>query len=297
MDYEALFLDELHKVGGTPVDVKEEKPAPTTAVMAPVTHKNLFTHPDTHPIILDMVLLKTFKMEWFGWLTDTLLVEVRRKFGNISDVNKLKLLAVRSLHANDVFWTDWEVFEKVLLSLVGVPPKWDMLNPIEAPFLVAGVDIANKVRTEEFSNEIDRYIATCLIHDGLFVAPPPLAHVQPLLAKKTYKCGDCGKVGAIDKDTFNGTCTDCSRTYDDSDNLSLNHAPSKKALAEGRGTNLIFRENEIEKAVRARLAVGIPQDDLEDPLSWQVYWYNTAKEYSAALDKDLKDQMHLVGEM
>ncbi len=296
MDYEALFLDELHKVGKAPVDVKEEKLAPTIVDMAPVTTKNLFTHPDTHPIILDMVLLKTFKMEWFGWLTDTLLAEVRRKFGNISDVNKLKLLAVRALHANDVFWTDWEVFEKVLLSLVGVPPKWDMLNPIETPFLVAGVTIANKVRTEEFSNEVDRYIAACLIHDGLFVAPPPLAHVQSLLAKKTYKCRDCGKVGSLDKGMFNGTCTDCSRTYDDSDSLPLNNSPSKKALAEGRGTNLIFRENEIEKAVRARLAEGA-QNDPEDPLAWQVYWYNTAKEYSEALDKDLKDQMHLVGEM
>lgn len=297
MQYENIFYNELRSIGKARIPEEETKEAAVLPSM-PISSSNLFTHPDTHPLVLDAALIKRFKLEWFEWLTETLLEEIKREFStNISDINRGKILAARSLHATDVFWTDWEAFEKILLSLMGIPPKWDTINPIEAPFLSVGIHIVDKIRKEEFSEEVKRYIATCLMHDGLFVAPPNLGFVQIYLTNRRYKCLECGREGPAYGRSFLGVCPDCSRAYDEDDDKPFKFEPSKKALEEGRGTHLTFSDNQdVVDKVKQKLKEGVDPNP-QDPISWQAYWLVTCQRLIESYDKDLEEQLKIVKEL
>jgi hypothetical protein len=106
----------------------------------PVTPRNLFSHPDTHPVVLDLALLKRFQMDWFPWLADTLFYEIEREFKTpIAEVNRLKLMAAKTLHVVDAYWDNWEVFEKVTSGLNGIVPRMDVMQPPDLAALYSGV--------------------------------------------------------------------------------------------------------------------------------------------------------------
>ena len=150
---EDAFYDGLR--GPTP-QVPEPKEVVVEAPPLPATPKvmssrSVFSHPDTHPVVLDLVLLKHFQLDWFQWLPETLFSEIEQTFGtSIAEVNKLKIMAAKTLHVIDAYWEEWEIFEKTVQALNGVPPRLDSMQPPDLPFLMAAVDIANSIRHEDY---------------------------------------------------------------------------------------------------------------------------------------------------
>lgn len=43
-----------------------------------ISPRSVFSHPDTHPYVLDLALLKHFHLEWMQWLPETLFKEIEQ---------------------------------------------------------------------------------------------------------------------------------------------------------------------------------------------------------------------------
>jgi hypothetical protein len=207
-------------------DPVEEKTA--RQVMRPVTRNNLFSHPEAHPFVLDMALIKAFKLDWFAWDPDALFQEIRRVFKtSVADINRVKIMAVVTLHVIDSFWDRWEIFEKVVLALNGIHTRPHHMQPPDLPSLMAGVDIANSIRKEDFDEEVARYTAACLLNEEVTYAPDPLDFCQPYLSNPRYKCQHCGKHGSA-LPPFDGRCDSCSQKFQDDHPFNFKPAEGAK---------------------------------------------------------------------
>lgn len=151
----------------------DEKPSPVTA-------KNIFQHPETHPVMLDLILLRQYGPEWMTWEPETLEWRIPQDFGgqNISDINMHKVQAVKTLHFNDRFWEAWEVFVWCCMALNGVPPDFEVMQvPTVAQCMIA-VDIANRIRQDvEFDEEVNDFVEQVQMNDGMFCPIEPLEWV------------------------------------------------------------------------------------------------------------------------
>lgn len=235
---EDFFYDGLQEMvkEAQPPQVVEE-PA-VAAAPKRLSSKSLFSHPEAHPVVLDFALLKTFQFDWFHWLPETLFSEIEKSFGgSLAEVNRLKILAVQTLHVTDQFWEHWEIFEKTVIALNGIVPRTDVLQPPDLPLLYAGVDMANSVRDEEFGEQVSRYAAAVFLHENVHYAPDPCEFAQPYITQATYCCKDCDKCGSAIP-PFDGLCTSCAGYF--SDEKPLNFKPDPEAVKKGLGKNLTF---------------------------------------------------------
>jgi hypothetical protein len=295
---EELFLEGLQgeKVAA-PVAAPAEEPK-ASVIVAPkgVTQKNLFAHPDTHPVVLDLALLKFFHTDWLGWLPETLFGEIEQVFKtSIAEVNRLKIMGSRLLHVSDSFWDSWEIFEKVIQALNGQSIRLDVMQPPDLPSLFSGVEVANSIRQEKFSPEVSRYVAACMLYEDVHYAPPPVDFCQPFLAQPLYHCNDCGKEGSA-LPPFDGHCTSCAMTYDHEKPFSFK--PDEEALARGAGKNISLllkydpeptksRYEELEKLPAGSLPSAI-REVFEDIQSAKLIVATDFKNYRI---QQLKDQL------
>lgn len=147
---------------------------------SPVTASNLFQHPDAHPIMLDLVLLRKYGPEWMEWEPETLAWRIMQDFRtqDISDLNMHKVQAIKTLHFTDRFWEAWEVFVWCCMALNGVPPDFRVMQvPTVAQSMVA-VDIANRVRQDvKFSAELNDFLEQVQMFDGILCTIEPLEWV------------------------------------------------------------------------------------------------------------------------
>lgn len=169
-----------------PTTVIEDEGHPETAATgeragsdSEVTVKNLFRHHDAHPVVLEMVLIKKYGVDWLEWEPETFEVMLPRDFGSVSDLNISKLQAMKTLHLVDTFWLRWEVFNWLTAPLNSVFPDFELLQvPTVAQCMVA-VDIANRVRADvQWSDEVKGFLSVVHRHDGIFVPQPPLDFVK-----------------------------------------------------------------------------------------------------------------------
>jgi len=229
---EDLFFEKLKEKKAEEIQVRQDTGP------RPVTQRNLFENPESHPVLLDAALLKTFGVEWFPWLAETLFHEIEQTFKtSIADVNRLKIMTVQTLHVTDSFWEEWEIFEKVINSLNNIPPMLGVMQPPDAGMLLAGVDIVNQVRKEEFSEEVARYTAACFLHDNVFYAPPPCDFAQLYISQPMYKCKDCGKTRSA-LPPFKGYCPSCTEIY--SQEHPFTFEPSEEAIKKNKGQNIEY---------------------------------------------------------
>jgi hypothetical protein len=199
MSHDDLFYEALLKVG----EEIQEDPAvegaddPTAMVetvegvdeessevierVSSVTSINLFRNPDSHPIVLDLVLLKKYGIDWLGWENETLELFIPKDFRTptIADINMEKVQACKSLHLVDTFWLQWEVFVPCCMALNGIFPDFDVLQaPTVAQAMVA-VDIANRVRDDvTWSDEIKSFLSVVHRHDDILCPIDPLSFVK-----------------------------------------------------------------------------------------------------------------------
>lgn len=149
-------------------------PEPAQPTQSKITKSNLFTHPDAHPVILDVQMIYTYGAEWLDWEPETVRWGTRNELGPMSDLAWHKLMACAALHRTNAFWQRWEVFTWCSMPFNNMPPDFDYHQvPTVADLLVA-VDVANALRDDvQWSSEIRTYVQTAYKHDGLFMPLPP----------------------------------------------------------------------------------------------------------------------------
>ena len=145
----------------------------------PLRPGNVFQHPETHPLILDLVLLKKYGPEWLTWEPESLLIFIARDFGHPpSDASMSKIQAVKTLHVINTFWTDWTVFCWVAKALNGVPPDFTIMQVPTVAEAMFAVDVAERVREDvAYNQEINDYLENVHMWDGIFVPQEPLKFV------------------------------------------------------------------------------------------------------------------------
>jgi len=220
---------------GSPV---EERFKAVPDYKIPVSPKNLFTHQEIHPIVLDLSLLKAFGEEWYYWEVPTLWKSIHDEFkSKVSESNRAKINAVRTARITTLPWDSWHVFENVVLALDGFVPRWDILQKVDLESLFVGVDILEQIRPEDYSEDVRNYIAAVFLDDDVFFTPPPLEFSQAEVSQPYYLCKDCGnEEWALHHD---GICSVCSGRYDPENGLSMR--PSQEAIDKKLGQNTVLR--------------------------------------------------------
>lgn len=142
---------------------------------------NLFQHPDAHPFVLDLALLRKYGPDWMGWEPEVLEARILQDFktNSLSDLNADKLMAIAAVHLQDGFWTEWHVFNPIALALAGSVVDFRVMQGITVPQALIAVDVVNRLRTGvEWSLEMKTYLSVVHHHDGMFVPIAPLEWVE-----------------------------------------------------------------------------------------------------------------------
>lgn len=204
-------------------------------VQTPLTVRNIFTHHDTHPVVIDLALLKAFGVDWFSWETSTIFQEIQRVFSSqVSEHARSKIQAIKTLHTTGKPWTSWQVFEKIIQALNNNIPRWEFMQAPSLDQLFAGVDIMNSIRPEPFNDEVKAYIAASVLNEDVFFVPPPLDFVQVEVSHPRYVCLDCG---SEDSALFHdGICDTCTKRFDPENGFSFQ--PDPDLVREGKGQNV-----------------------------------------------------------
>ena len=162
-----------------------------------MTKRNLFTHPDVHPIVLDLMLLKLYGADWLEWEPETLELMVPKDTGTpeISGLAMSKIMACKTLHMVDTFWTQWEVFVWCTMPFNNLYPEFDVLQVPTVSQCLVSVDIANRIRQDvPWSEEVKRFIATVYRHDGIFCTIEPTEFVKIDTADFVIDCAELHKL-------------------------------------------------------------------------------------------------------
>jgi len=194
LDLERRFLEALQSLGvkeGSEPGVTEEvetvdkdKEKGTTHVPLPpsrVSSANLFTHPEAHPIVLDMALIRKYGVEWMEWEPETLEIRIPEDFkvNGVSDLNLSKIQACKTLHLVDSYWQRWEVFGWCTMSFNGVFPDFNVMQVPTVGQVLVSVDTANRIREDvAWSQEVQEYIRAVYRHDGIVCTQPPADFVH-----------------------------------------------------------------------------------------------------------------------
>lgn len=183
-DASAPLGEHIETVPGPSEDPDEEARPSRPGIpegTAPITRKNLFVHHDTHPVVFDLILLQRYQEDWFTWESETLWKEVKEDFRvpSISDHSKSKIQAIKTLHINEWFWTKWEVFCWITQSVNNNIPDFQVLQKPTIPQLFNAVEIASMVRKDEdFGPEVQMFVASSVVDEGVVYAPEPIAFCQ-----------------------------------------------------------------------------------------------------------------------
>jgi hypothetical protein len=278
-----------------PISIELEKEVLTADPDAsiPITLATIFTHHDTHPLVIDFALLKMFGVSWMGWEPETIWSEVQSAFkSQIRETARAKVQVLKSLHTSNLPWEKWQVMEKVLQGLNNNIPRWDVMQAPALEQIYVGIDIIDQIRHVDFSDEVKLYLAAAVLNDEVCFVPEPLDFIQVELAQPKVVCLDCGNQ---DSALFHdGICDTCSRKYAPEQGLSQRPQPDR--VAKGKGTNTKIVPTYDPEPVRERWAVigHLPIDgaDLEEnSVDVQVAKLLLARDYMNLRRRQLAEQL------
>jgi hypothetical protein len=149
-----------------------EEPAPP----AP-SSINLFNHPDAHPVVLGMALLKRYGPEWLLWEPEILYEAIPMDFrtSSVSSLARDKIQSIKTLHVNDLFWERWEVFNWCTQAFTDIYPDFEILQAPSAAQIMVSLDTASRIRSDvPWSSEVKEFIKQSCRFDGVFCPPAPL---------------------------------------------------------------------------------------------------------------------------
>ena len=211
--------------------------------LGPFSKKSAFSGKQSHPLLLDLLLLKEFGHEYLGWEPETCWQEIEKTFGtNVSEVNKNKIQAVKTCHITDRPYDAWNIFEKVALSLSGTIPIFSMIQKPTPHVCAAALETMAHIKKLKPSKEIYRYISAVLLDDGIAYGPGSLEPCNPLIREKVGgplqdKIGRLVREGA--RPRFDGSDDQDIQLYKSLSIADYVHYDSKKLLEQ---TNVLFKE-------------------------------------------------------
>jgi hypothetical protein len=147
-----------------------------------MTPASFLTSGLTHPLCLDIWLRKQLG-PYYDMDSEVVFVLACQAANTnvISEVNRSKIDAVKAVFLNDLPFTHWPSFEKVIMSLNGVIPMPDVCQKPDLGQLLAGVGIMDAIRTAKLSDEVCRYISAALMADDIFLAPKQLEECNKII--------------------------------------------------------------------------------------------------------------------
>lgn len=260
----------------------------------PVTLRNLFTHADAHPVVLDFALTKVYQDSWHTWEPETLWEEIPHAFSTqISELCRQKIRALQATHVSMMPWDKWQVFEKVAQAFNGNLPNFRVMQLLALEDLYAAVDILDTLRKENFSDEVKLFMAGVVLYEDVFLVPPPLDFIQLEVSQPHYKCGDCGnEEPALFHDGFCSNCTDRMHPYQ---NLSMLPMQEKVDAGKGKNISTVVRHDPMPVAERWKKIQHLPfhevKLDEESAVDVQCSKLLLARDYMNIRRKQLAEQL------
>lgn len=169
-----------------------------------------WTRPDTHAVVLLLLVLDRYGPECLAWEPDVLRLTMIRDKLQVSNISWTKILAARvALHSPSP-WRQWEVYHWVSRGLSGIQPNIVYLEEPELGHLMLGSDVMHLLDpTRSVGYEVDKFAAAALKNDGQVWAPPPLAFAQRELENRQLECLNCH---ALHHDDHDVSCITCGAT-------------------------------------------------------------------------------------
>lgn len=129
--------------------------------------KDILINEYVDPRILAIFLNKTLKDEWIPVLTSTLIDYLQDYYGiEIPQKVKDKIGAIQTMFMNDLFWDQWNIFEKCASALVNKNVRFDIIQTLEPEELSYAIKIADDLRKESYDDEVKSYITISFIDGG-----------------------------------------------------------------------------------------------------------------------------------
>jgi len=212
--------------------------------MGPFTKKSTFTDRRSHPLLLDLVMIKEFGPDYLSWEPETCWEEINRTFSvTASELNKSKIQAIRTCHVSDRPYGAWEIFEKMAVCFSGSIPKFDLIQKPTPHACGVALEILSHIKDKKPSDEVMKYVAAVLLDQGICYGPGPLkacnkylaSYVGTDLQKRVAKAVTSGATP-----DFNGTNEDDVQVFKVTTITDYLEYDSRNLL---RQTEHIFKEN------------------------------------------------------
>lgn len=175
--------------------------------LPPVTKKNIWRHPNAHPLVLVLLLLDKYGKEYMDWDSEVVRETLRKDGILISNSVWTKIQAVRVLLSVPSPWRQWEVFHWITQGINGEPPNFVYMEEPQLGHMAVAVDIMNIIdKGRDFGEDIDKLTAVVFKEAGVAYAPAPLDFAQRELDDPKIICADCK---AEDRDDDDVKCVAC----------------------------------------------------------------------------------------
>ncbi len=172
-----------------------------------VTRKNIWRHPNAHPLALTLILLDRYGKDFLEWEPEALRATLKKDEILISDSVWTKILAARVVLLSGSPWRQWEQFHWVVTGLSGRPPSFVYMERPEIGVIMAGIDTMKMMdRPRPFAEDTAKFVAAVLRDRGIVYAPPPLQFAQEELDDRRIRCMKCG---TEEKDDHDIKCVAC----------------------------------------------------------------------------------------
>lgn len=158
----------------------------------PKTPRQAFTHRETHPLVLNLLMISNFGPEYFGWEPETCWVEIKNTWGSsVSEVNRNKIQAVRTAHTTDYPYRRWEIFDHVCAGLVGSSPRFDMIQKPSPHRAALALEVLKQVKEDvPFSSEVLKYCGAAMLDYGMVYGTGSLEPCNEIIAPFVGKSQD-----------------------------------------------------------------------------------------------------------
>lgn len=175
--------------------------------------ENPFKDPTVNPLKL-AAALKTFGIEVLGWTPETLFAAIDKRYNGWSDdrakhaldkfhdtgiidsdvpyLVRQKIYAIRIIATSDTAQNEWHIFEKVGSAFNDRTAKFGVIERLSAGECARTIAIIENIRPDEYSKEVQIYIAASAHEDGFLTVAPSkyLRMVEPIL--KEINAGEMG---------------------------------------------------------------------------------------------------------
>jgi hypothetical protein len=144
--------------------------------------REFLLEPDTNPIHLANEMNAKYGATWLKWEPETLWETIRKDWLTYpNEESKNKLMAIKVVMANEYFWQEWEVFEKICVAFNSRVPIFQTMDDLSIGELALAVHLVSKLKKRPFGIEVKAYVASEAQEEGYVMLPEVLSFAQEQL--------------------------------------------------------------------------------------------------------------------